>query len=125
MRARHGVPWFPLDALKMGLHFGAPSLGIHPDDDDLETADRMWPIIKGALEHLIWDGRDYLVEGDNLCPRPSRSSSRRPTRPSGPASWATPTSPSKPKRCTSRSTLARLMIGLIEQARTTCADTLR
>jgi hypothetical protein len=69
MRARHGVPWFPLDALKMGLHLGAPSLGIHPDDDDLETADRMWPIIKGALEHLIWDGRDYLVEGDNLRPQ--------------------------------------------------------
>jgi len=69
MRARHGVPWFTLDALKMGLHLGAPSLGIHPDDDDLETADRMWPIIKGALEHLIWDGRDYLVEGDNLRPR--------------------------------------------------------
>src|SRR6516164_4815039 len=69
MRARHGVPWFPLDALKMGLHLGAPSLGIHPDDDDLETADRMWPIIKGILEHLIWDGRDYLAEGDNLRPQ--------------------------------------------------------
>ena len=69
MRLRHGVPWFPLDALKMGLYLGAPSLGVDPEDDDLETADRMWPIIKGVLEHLIFDGRDYLVEGDDLRPR--------------------------------------------------------
>jgi hypothetical protein len=58
MRVRHGVPWFPLDALKMGLHLGAASLGVHPDDDDLETADRMWPIVKAALENLVFDGRN-------------------------------------------------------------------
>jgi predicted kinase len=69
MRARHGVPWFPLDALKMGLHLGAPSYGVHPDEDDLETADCMWPIVKGVLEHLIFDGRDYLIEGVNLRPQ--------------------------------------------------------
>jgi hypothetical protein len=68
IRARHGVPWFPLDALKMGLHLGAPSVGVHPDDDDMETADRMWPIVRGALENLIFDGRDFLVEGVNLRP---------------------------------------------------------
>jgi hypothetical protein len=38
-------------------------MGVHPEDDDLQTADRMWPIIKGVLEHLDFDGRDYLVEG--------------------------------------------------------------
>ena len=68
MRLRHGVPWFPLDALKMGLHLGAPSLGVHPGDDDLRTADSMWPIVKGVLEHLDFDGRDFLVEGVNLRP---------------------------------------------------------
>ena len=68
MRVRHGVPWFPLDALKMGLHLGAPSLGVHPGDDDLQTADVMWPIIKGVLEHLEFDGRDFLFEGVNLRP---------------------------------------------------------
>lgn len=68
MRVRHGVPWFPLDAIKMGLHLGAPLVGVHPDNDDLETADRMWPIIKGVLGHLDFDGRDYLVEGVNLRP---------------------------------------------------------
>jgi hypothetical protein len=53
----------------MGLHLGAPSLGVHPHDDDLETADRMWPIIRGVIENLIFDGRDYLVEGVNLRPK--------------------------------------------------------
>ena len=69
MRVRHGVPWFCLDALKMGLHLGVARLGVHPDEDDLLTADRMWPIIVGLLEHLAFDGRDYLVEGVNLRPR--------------------------------------------------------
>jgi hypothetical protein len=68
MRARHGVPWFPLDALKMGLYRGAPQLGVHPEHDDLETADRMWPIVQALVENLIFDGRDYLVEGVNLRP---------------------------------------------------------
>jgi 2-phosphoglycerate kinase len=69
MRTRHGVPWFALDALKMGLFLGAPELGVHPEHDDLETADLMWPILRGLLENLIFDGRDYLVEGVNLRPR--------------------------------------------------------
>jgi hypothetical protein len=68
MRARHGVPWFTLDALKMGLHLGAPSLGVLPAADDLETADQMWPIIEPILDHAIFDRRDYLVEGVNLRP---------------------------------------------------------
>lgn len=68
MRIRLAVPWFPLDALKMGLFLGAPDLGVHPEDDDLETADRMWPIVRGLVENLIFDGRDYLIEGVNLRP---------------------------------------------------------
>ncbi len=46
------MPWFPLDALKMGLDLGALASGIHPDTDDLETADRMWPIVE-ALPRII------------------------------------------------------------------------
>ena len=69
MCARYGIPWFPLDALKMGLYLGAPSLGVYPEEDDLETADLMWPVIKGALEHFLFDGRDYLVEGVNMRPQ--------------------------------------------------------
>jgi hypothetical protein len=69
MRLRHGVPWFALNALMLGLHLGAPAYGVNPNEDDIETADRMWPIVKGAFEHLIFDGRDYLVEGVNLRPQ--------------------------------------------------------
>lgn len=65
---RHGIPWFSLDALKMGLHLGAPALSIMPDADDLETADRMWPIVEPILDHAIFDRRDYLVEGVNIRP---------------------------------------------------------
>lgn len=69
MRARHGIPWLTLDALKMGLHLGAPSLNILPDAEDMATADQMWPIIEPILDHALFDGRDYLVEGVNLRPR--------------------------------------------------------
>lgn len=68
MRARHGIPWFTLDALKMGLHLGAPSLEVLPAADDLETADQMWPIVEPILDHAIFDRRDYLIEGVNLRP---------------------------------------------------------
>jgi hypothetical protein len=69
LRRRRGVPWFPLDALKMGLFLGAPSLAVHPDDPDLETADRLWPIVRAMIDNLAFDGRDYLVEGVNLRPQ--------------------------------------------------------
>jgi 2-phosphoglycerate kinase len=68
MRARHGVPWFTLDALKMGLYLGAPPLGVIPSADDLATADLMWPVVEPILDHAVFDGRDYLVEGVNLRP---------------------------------------------------------
>lgn len=68
MRLRHSVPWFALDALKMGLARGAPSLGVDPDHDDLATADLLWPIVEPLLDHLLFDGRDYLIEGVNLRP---------------------------------------------------------
>lgn len=69
MRARHGIPWFTLDALKMGLHLGAPSLEVLPAADDLIIADQMWPIIEPILDHAVFDRRDYLVEGVNMRPK--------------------------------------------------------
>lgn len=69
MRVRHGIPWFPLDALMMGLHLGAPELDVHPDGHDLAIGDRMWPIVEPILDHFIFDRHDYLVEGVNLRPQ--------------------------------------------------------
>jgi hypothetical protein len=68
VRARLGASWFPLDALKMGLYLGAPSLGVHPDTEDMITADAMWPIVKGLVENLMFHGRPSVVEGVNLRP---------------------------------------------------------
>lgn len=69
LRAGHGIPWLTLGALKMGLHLGAPSLNILPDADDMATAEQMWPIIEPILDHALFDGRAYLVEGVNLRPQ--------------------------------------------------------
>jgi hypothetical protein len=81
IRVRHGIPWFALDALKMSLFDGAPGLGIDPEADDLLTADQMWPVVKGLLENILIDGRDYLVEGVNL--RPAAVAELIGARPSG------------------------------------------
>jgi hypothetical protein len=52
------------------LFHGAPALGIDPNADDLLTADKLWPIVRGLLQHLTVDSRDYLVEGVSLRPAP-------------------------------------------------------
>ncbi len=69
VRARLGASWFPLDALKMGLYLGAPTLGVDTNTDDMITADAMWPIVKGMVENLMFHGRPCVVEGVNLRPR--------------------------------------------------------
>lgn len=68
MRSRHGIPWLTLDAVKMGLALGAGYLGVEPSSDDLITADRIWPVVEPILDHALFDGRPYLVEGVNLRP---------------------------------------------------------
>lgn len=67
--ARAGIPWFSLDALRMGLARGAPILGFDPEADDLVEAGRLWPIVHAIVDNLIADGRDYLIEGATLDPR--------------------------------------------------------
>jgi 2-phosphoglycerate kinase len=69
MRSRHGIPWLTLDAIKMGLALGVRGLGVEPSGDDLTTADQMWPVVEPILDHAVFDGRPYLVEGVNLRPR--------------------------------------------------------
>jgi predicted kinase len=69
VNASRGTPWLSLDALMMSLREGAPALGIDPDEDDFETADKMWPVVRALARNLIFDGRDYLIEGACLRPR--------------------------------------------------------
>jgi hypothetical protein len=65
---RQGTPWLSIDAMRWGLTKGAPELGINSDNDDLEDALRLWPIIQGFVENVEFDGRDYLIEGVCLLP---------------------------------------------------------
>jgi hypothetical protein len=67
----HGIAWFSLDVLRMGLFGGAPSLGLDPERDDLEEADRMWPIVRGICANLIESRQNYCLEG--ACLRPAQA----------------------------------------------------
>ncbi len=63
MQRQLGVPYLSLDALRWGLTKGAPCLGIHSDNDDQEDSKRLWPILEAMIENILFDGRDYLIEG--------------------------------------------------------------
>ena len=52
----------------MSLFRAAPSLGFHPDTDDLDEARRLWPFVREMIDRLLDDGRDYLIEGTCLLP---------------------------------------------------------
>lgn len=62
------IPWFSLDVLRAGLTNGAPSLGLAFSHDDLEEADRVWPIVSAMIEAMLADQTDYLIEGSCLRP---------------------------------------------------------
>jgi hypothetical protein len=66
--ARHKVPWFSLDALRIGLHEGAPALGLDPAGHDLADTDRLWPIIRAMSNNLLYQGPDYCIEGASMRP---------------------------------------------------------
>lgn len=63
-----GIPSFGLDYLKMGLARGAPSLGVNPNDGDLNIAKQIWPIVNGMALTYIENSEDYLLEGTYLLP---------------------------------------------------------
>ena len=68
MLADAKVPWFSLDALRVGLTKGEPALGLDLNRDDLEEAERLWPIVSELLENILFWDVDYLVEGSCISP---------------------------------------------------------
>jgi hypothetical protein len=68
MMSEHGVPWFSIDALRGGLAQGLPHVGFNFNHDDLEEAQRLWPIVEPMLNILLSFEVDYLVEGSCLRP---------------------------------------------------------
>lgn len=62
------VPWFSLDALRVGLTKGLPTSHFDLDRDDLEEARHLWPIVSEMLDSLLFYDVPYLVEGSCLRP---------------------------------------------------------
>ncbi|MFV1883997.1 MAG: hypothetical protein ACMZ7B_05890 [Balneola sp.] len=64
----HSIPYLSLDWLMMGFNDGIPEYGIHhllmPD----EIARRMWPFLKGMVDNMLFDGLDYVIEGEAMLP---------------------------------------------------------
>ena len=63
---RH-LPYFPTDALMMGLRNGLPELGL-PSGDPRATGERLWPVVRAMAMSLHWTRETYVLEGDLLLP---------------------------------------------------------
>lgn len=65
---KQSLPYLSLDWLMMGFNNGIPEYGIHhllwPDD----IARRIWPFFKGMLENMLFEGVDYVIEGEAMLP---------------------------------------------------------
>lgn len=62
------IPYLSLDWLMMGFNDGIPEYGIHhllmPD----EIAQKIWPFLQGMIDNMLFDGMDYVIEGEALLP---------------------------------------------------------
>jgi len=63
-----GVPYFPLDALFLGLKKGAPELGVNHDNTFRERPLKMWPVVKPVVNFFAEEEDDFVIEGDSLLP---------------------------------------------------------
>ena len=64
----HGIPFFSLDYLMMGLHHGAPSLSVDPNDREALVAPAMWPVCKPMIVAMVENGEEYCLEGFAITP---------------------------------------------------------
>ncbi len=64
----HGIPFFSLDYLMMGVHHGAPSLGVDPNEREAIVAPRLWPVCKPMIVAMLENGEHYCVEGFAITP---------------------------------------------------------
>ncbi|MEZ4865431.1 MAG: hypothetical protein R3C14_29245 [Caldilineaceae bacterium] len=63
------IPYFCLDYLMMGFANGAPSFGVNPEDDELQVATLLTPVIRSMAVAMLENGEEYLLEGVQLHPR--------------------------------------------------------
>ena len=63
------IPYLSLDWLVMGFNTGIPEYGIHHLLWPHEIAERMEPFLGGAIDCMLVDGMDYVIEGEAMRPR--------------------------------------------------------
>ncbi len=66
--AERNLPYLSLDWLMMGFYNGIPEYGIHPLLMPDEIALKMWPFLKGMIDNMVYDGMDYVIEGEAMLP---------------------------------------------------------
>ncbi len=65
----HGIPYFSIDHLKMGIYRACDPCGYHPEDDDEEIALALWPIVREMVHTVVENGQHLIVEGCYYLPR--------------------------------------------------------
>jgi len=65
----HKLPYLSLDWLMMGFNDGIPEYGINHLLWPNEIAEKMWPFLQGMIENMLFDGMDYVIEGEAMVPQ--------------------------------------------------------
>ena len=68
LHQEHGIPYLSTDWLMMGFNDGIPEYGIHHLLWPNEIAKKIWPFLKGMIDNMIFDGMDYVIEGEAMLP---------------------------------------------------------
>ena len=64
----HGIPYLSTDWLMMGFNDGIPEYGIHHLLWPNEMAEKLWPFLKGMIDNMVFEGMDYVIEGEAMLP---------------------------------------------------------
>ncbi len=62
------IPFFCTDFLVTSLS-GINTVNIQHDTPFIEKADKLWPLVKPMLNHLVKEEPQYLIEGDGILPK--------------------------------------------------------
>ena len=67
--AEKQIPYLSLDWLMMGFNDGIPEYGIHHLLWPNEIAEKMEPFLRGVIDNMLFDGMDYVIEGEAMRPQ--------------------------------------------------------
>lgn len=65
----HGITYFSLDNLKMGLYRSDKNCGFTPVSHIDQIAEKLWPIVREMIKTYIENGVDVIIEGCYILPK--------------------------------------------------------